>query len=201
MLALFFDGNPHATVFFQNSVSSSNVVKIVSLIERKLTAFEDFDRRFPAFGGYLPWFAHDGSGAIVPAHDWQNTVPSLDNGEMIYGIVALREALAKSQYAQLARVKQIIQVLFLLFPIFIGQSILSLLAEIRRSIGIDGQNCRGGVLRRSGSRSLRHGDSQCQRSLLRSEQLQNRSTVLFGRSIRRRTVCALSLHADLASRM
>lgn len=77
----------------------------LDLLEKKVTSLEDFDHRYPAFGGFLPWFCPrgvrpDGScrgmaedvGPIEPAtnwQSWQDNLPGLDNGQIAWAIVAV----------------------------------------------------------------------------------------------------------------
>lgn len=77
----------------------------LDLLEKKVTSLEDFDRRYPAFGGFLPWFCPRGArqdgtcrgssedaGPIEPATNWQSwtdNLPGLDNGQIAWAIVAV----------------------------------------------------------------------------------------------------------------
>eukprot|EP00930_Biecheleria_cincta_P034732 TRINITY_DN23967_c0_g1_i1.p1 TRINITY_DN23967_c0_g1~~TRINITY_DN23967_c0_g1_i1.p1 ORF type:complete len:666 (+),score=135.99 TRINITY_DN23967_c0_g1_i1:125-1999(+) len=81
----------------------------LNLLEKKVASLEDFDRRYPAFGGFLPWFCPrgaraDGScrgiaedaGGIEPAtnwQSWQDNLPGLDNGQIAWAVVAVIEVL------------------------------------------------------------------------------------------------------------
>ncbi|KAH3766789.1 GPI anchored protein [Pelomyxa schiedti] len=73
----------------------------VDILERKIQAIEDFDKNFPGFGGFLPWFDVTDAG-ISPTWDFEDRVPSLDNGEMIWGIIGIIQALSDTGYLDLA---------------------------------------------------------------------------------------------------
>ena len=45
-----------------------------------MTSYEKFNREYPGFGGFLPWFLNQNAG-MRPTDDWQNRVPGLDNGQ------------------------------------------------------------------------------------------------------------------------
>jgi hypothetical protein len=47
------------------------------------------------FKGYLPWIYINDTD-IIPANGWWNSVPALDNGEMMWGIYAVYHVLDKS---------------------------------------------------------------------------------------------------------
>lgn len=81
-----------------------------SILERKWMSYSKFNETYPGFGGFLPWlvpfvvtngyflpslirFAHSESTSLSPTWDWVNRVPALDNGENIWGIYAVIEAL------------------------------------------------------------------------------------------------------------
>lgn len=77
----------------------------LDILERKVTTMEAFDAKYPAYGGFLPWFCSRGSiglGAeyrcrtieqeaqlIAPTRDWLESVPALDNGQMAWATYAL----------------------------------------------------------------------------------------------------------------
>lgn len=60
---------------------------VLGMMERKVNSYKAFNDDFPGFGGYLPWYHVDDDG-IGLQWDWPNKVPSLDNGENIWSIVA-----------------------------------------------------------------------------------------------------------------
>ncbi|CAK8997317.1 unnamed protein product [Durusdinium trenchii] len=81
----------------------------LEILEKKVSSMEDFDRRFPACGGFLPWFCSRGisNGSckglnetftfIEPKVDSASvlSVPALDNGQMAWAAVALVQVLQK----------------------------------------------------------------------------------------------------------
>jgi len=83
----------------------------LDILEKKVSSLEDFDRRFPAFGGYLPWFCSRGYSQktgnckgldesfsyIEPKTDPSEKIslPALDNGQMAWAITALVQVLGK----------------------------------------------------------------------------------------------------------
>jgi uncharacterized protein YggL (DUF469 family) len=94
LMAQYFANSTRAQTLFNNSVSGSTYQKVLNLLDRKLSAFEIFNNRWPGFGGFLPWIYNDGIGAIRPTDDWQHAVPALDNGEMIWALIALQRSLS-----------------------------------------------------------------------------------------------------------
>jgi len=81
-------------------------------LEKKVSTMEDFDRRYPAFGGFLPWFCargaledgrcrglNDPAGGLEPTYDFHDSMPGLDNGQMAWAIVALVHVLKKKATA------------------------------------------------------------------------------------------------------
>lgn len=83
----------------------------LNILEKKVSSLEDFDRRFPAFGGFLPWFCTRGYSQktgqckgldesfsyIEPKTDPSEKIslPALDNGQMAWAITALVQVLGK----------------------------------------------------------------------------------------------------------
>jgi hypothetical protein len=57
-----------------------------------MKSFEDFNTKYPGFGGFLPWISVN-AGKVEPTYDWQNRVPSLDNGEWFWSLYGLAEVL------------------------------------------------------------------------------------------------------------
>jgi hypothetical protein len=53
----------------------------------------EFNKTFPGYGGWLPWYLQNGSAPLMPTDDWVNRVPALDNWENLWAIVALVEVL------------------------------------------------------------------------------------------------------------
>jgi hypothetical protein len=64
----------------------------VEVLRRKIETYRQFDREYPGFGGFLPWFTVGDEG-MAPTWDFKTRVPSLDNGELIWSMIAAAEAL------------------------------------------------------------------------------------------------------------
>ena len=96
----------------------------LDILEKKARTMEDFDARFPGFGGFMPWFCSRGineagycktltepGARMMPVSGWEKRLPGLDNGQLAFGTVAVVHALkrratqegASSRFAQLAR--------------------------------------------------------------------------------------------------
>ncbi|KAJ6636684.1 hypothetical protein Bhyg_15277 [Pseudolycoriella hygida] len=97
MLSLYFLDDVYARQFFGNT-SEANVIDV---LERKIASYNDFHRRYPGFGGFLPWFAANGTQMNL-LDGWLSRVPSLDNGQLIWSIKILIEALRRKSLDDLA---------------------------------------------------------------------------------------------------
>ena len=75
-LSLSGDGRAQALVSRKSSLE---------IIKKKMTSYEKFDREYPGFGGFLPWFLITENG-ILPTPEWQNRVPGLDNGQWMWAL-------------------------------------------------------------------------------------------------------------------
>mmetsp|Transcript_23573 Transcript_23573/g.42586 ORF Transcript_23573/g.42586 Transcript_23573/m.42586 type:complete len:639 (+) Transcript_23573:53-1969(+) len=96
----------------------------LDLLEKKVSTMEDFDRRYPSFGGFLPWFCARGTfangacrglddplGPLEAAKGWETSMPGLDNGQMAWATAALvrvlkQHALADGAGDRLSRLAQ-----------------------------------------------------------------------------------------------
>ncbi|EWG53954.1 hypothetical protein FVEG_12278 [Fusarium verticillioides 7600] len=65
-----------------------------SIMETKLKTYSQFNQTYPGFGGFLPWIKTD-TTTISPQDGWDDRVPGLDNGELIWAVYACIEALQK----------------------------------------------------------------------------------------------------------
>lgn len=97
MLSLYMMDNIYARQFFNNA-SQENIVEI---LEKKIASYNDFHRRYPGFGGFLPWFTANGSQMNL-LNGWTSQVPALDNGQLIWSIKILIETLQTKQLFDLA---------------------------------------------------------------------------------------------------
>ncbi|GFG10024.1 hypothetical protein IFM5058_04716 [Aspergillus udagawae] len=76
-------GSPEAARFLSPQDPSAAPELAVSIMERKLQTYLRFNETFPGFGGYLPWFTST-TQDLTPTWDWNNRVPGLDNGELLW---------------------------------------------------------------------------------------------------------------------
>eukprot|EP01084_Bolivina_argentea_P125332 222079_1 len=76
-----------------NDAQYKNISNQINIINTKLLTFQTFNKMYPGFGGFLPWFTITQSSNkyyIVPAGDWQSQTPALDNGAMYWSIYGLK---------------------------------------------------------------------------------------------------------------
>ena len=85
ILAKVMENNQHAHMIY----SVEDVIKIMA---KKVETYEDFNTRYPGFGGWIPWVALNGSNKIEPTWDFKNRTPSLDNGQLFWASLALNAA-------------------------------------------------------------------------------------------------------------
>lgn len=88
-------GNEYARLFFNVSANGADINQhLIQLLTGKMKAYESFDKTYPGYGGYLPWFhVVKINGSLAPQPDWNYRVPSLDNGEWVWGLYAVSNAL------------------------------------------------------------------------------------------------------------
>jgi hypothetical protein len=72
-------GSPQAARFLTPAHPDSAADFAVSILERKLQSYLQFNESYPGFGGFLPWFTSS-TQTLSPTWDWNNRVPGLDNG-------------------------------------------------------------------------------------------------------------------------
>jgi hypothetical protein len=72
-------GSQHAARFLSpnNPNQAPNIA--FHLMSLKLQTYLQFNKTYPGFGGFLPWYTGD-TVEISPTYDWVNRVPALDNG-------------------------------------------------------------------------------------------------------------------------
>mmetsp|Transcript_75629 Transcript_75629/g.180717 ORF Transcript_75629/g.180717 Transcript_75629/m.180717 type:complete len:644 (+) Transcript_75629:63-1994(+) len=97
----------------------------LDILEKKVSSMEDFDARFPGFGGYMPWFCSrgindagvcksttdPGTSRMMPLPGWERSLPGLDNGQLAFGTAAVVHVLERraaqeggsGRFAQMAR--------------------------------------------------------------------------------------------------
>lgn len=71
-------------------------------LEAKIAAYERFDRRYPGFGGFLPWYEVR-EGEVHPLKDWSDRAPALDNGQLAWSLYLAAGALRQAGREGLAR--------------------------------------------------------------------------------------------------
>jgi hypothetical protein len=75
------------------------VDEALELAEKKIDSYERFATKYPGFGGFLPWIKVSGTD-ISPTSDWNNRVPSLDNGQLFWAAYGLAHVL-ETKYSHL----------------------------------------------------------------------------------------------------
>ena len=92
-------GDPRAARFVYPQVPSDAAQWAVSMMSTKLQTYLEFNKTYPGFGGFLPWFLSNET-KIQPTSDWVNRVPALDNGELIWAVYAVVQALNQSNASE-----------------------------------------------------------------------------------------------------
>lgn len=90
VLAKALAGNEAASIFVTRKMDFTATEvrdKVLSALELKLKAFEQWNVDYPGFGGYIPWF-NVKNGVARPMDAWKDSVPALDMSEMIWGLYA-----------------------------------------------------------------------------------------------------------------
>lgn len=103
--AQVLSGSPSASRFIAPEHPWNAPHIVTDILTKKLATYTTFNTTFPGFGGLLPWFLANET-AIRPTADWVNRIPALDNGELLWAVYALIEALdgcAGHEQRQLAR--------------------------------------------------------------------------------------------------
>ncbi|MDP2929926.1 MAG: hypothetical protein Q8O01_07720, partial [Candidatus Omnitrophota bacterium] len=78
-------GNKYGVILTgQNDVDAARRMAI-NILKEKMDAYEEYNRSFPAFGGFLTWSTMR-YGKIQPASDWSDRLPALDAGEWAWPI-------------------------------------------------------------------------------------------------------------------
>lgn len=95
VLAKTLSGSENAARFVSPEKPAEAAEIAFGILEAKLEAYLQFNRTFPGFGGFLPWFLHGDGAAVGPAADWVGRVPGLDNGELLWGVYAAVQALQR----------------------------------------------------------------------------------------------------------
>ena len=93
--------------FFAAAAGTTNATAIrahiVDTCRRKIATYRRFNSYYPGFGGFLPWFHVDAVTGLAPQPPhWVDAVPSLDNGELVWCMYALVQALHDAHETALA---------------------------------------------------------------------------------------------------
>jgi hypothetical protein len=77
------------------------VGRAIEVLRAKISTYERFNRDYPGFGGFLPWYEVK-AGRIEPERGWGERVPSLDNGELAWALYAAAKVLRRTGHPELA---------------------------------------------------------------------------------------------------
>lgn|GEM_PF-2735755 len=110
LLALAVLGrDPRAQIFMSPDNPSQAAQTAVDILTRKIFTYEKFNREYPGYGGFLPWYIIEADG-IRPAGsedslswDWRSRVPALDNGQLMWSLYLAYHALEEKGHTELAR--------------------------------------------------------------------------------------------------
>lgn len=79
MYAHAIAGNQLAATFVYPEEYSNASEYAISMLSNKLNAYLAFNKTYPGYGGFIPWFLANET-AMRPTSDWVDRVPALDNG-------------------------------------------------------------------------------------------------------------------------
>jgi hypothetical protein len=113
MLVKAVEGDPVAQALLTPDPTRPElaVQAALDVLARKIGTYERFDRRYPGFGGFIPWYqVHEGEmvptgqedGNAGTGGDWTYRVPGLDNGQLAWSLYQAANALAERGHPQLA---------------------------------------------------------------------------------------------------
>lgn len=95
VLAQALSGNSDAATFVAPDAPSTASDVAFGLMQQKLNTYLEFNRTYPGFGGFLPWY-NNTYATIAPTDDWVDRVPGLDNGELLWAVYAAVQVLESS---------------------------------------------------------------------------------------------------------
>lgn len=98
LLALAANGNAAAVAMLGGRPA------VLEALSNKISAYDSFNQRYPAYGCFLPWFVVS-NGQLEPSPGgWINPyrTPGLDNGELIWAVYAAAIALNNTGEGQLS---------------------------------------------------------------------------------------------------
>ncbi len=101
VIAKILTGDPLAARLMGKGVDVRS--EALAILARKMDSYERFDREYPGYGGFMPWIKIGADGSLGPADKhWENNVPSLDNGEWMFTLLAVEHVLRQQGEAALA---------------------------------------------------------------------------------------------------
>eukprot|EP01027_Heterolobosea_sp_BB2_P005234 GEZU01008021.1.p1 GENE.GEZU01008021.1~~GEZU01008021.1.p1 ORF type:complete len:336 (-),score=62.07 GEZU01008021.1:60-1019(-) len=117
MLALAIQGNPYARTFVGSTINNKNhdfskytnlgvdpvTAAALQVLDNKMSSYERFNAQYPGFGGFFPWYAVNDSGIFLLDSNWIDQVPGLDNGELIWALIACAHTLQEAGFHDLAQ--------------------------------------------------------------------------------------------------
>ncbi|MCC6747009.1 MAG: hypothetical protein IT371_05075 [Deltaproteobacteria bacterium] len=82
--------------------------RALEVLTTKIATYERFNREYPGFGGFLPWYTlRDGRLVPIPSvregDGWETRVPGLDNGQLAWSLYYAANALQELGHRDLAR--------------------------------------------------------------------------------------------------
>ena len=98
-------GDPRAARFVYPQVPADAPKIAAGIMTQKLQAYLQFNQTYPGYGGFLPWFLSNDT-ELQPTSDWVNRVPALDNGELIWAVYAVIQALNRSERPEFRQLAQ-----------------------------------------------------------------------------------------------
>jgi len=96
LLAKVFMGDAQAKIIIGGDEPKNAYRIAINLLNKKLTAYEQFNQSYPSFGGYLPWFtikSDNNKSWIAPMPHWSDRTPALDNGQLAWSLYVAYKAL------------------------------------------------------------------------------------------------------------
>jgi hypothetical protein len=103
LLVKALEGDPTARALLTPDPRDPQLAVGVALdvLRRKIAAYRQFDRDYPGYGGFLPWYKVE-HGKVAPTDGWTDRVPGLDNGELAWSLYRARDVLERLGHPELA---------------------------------------------------------------------------------------------------
>ncbi|MFC2140638.1 hypothetical protein ACFLQ1_02835, partial [Candidatus Auribacterota bacterium] len=101
ILSLAVSKDERASLFISPNDPSSAPKKALTLLEKKIKSYEKFNKEYPGYGGFLPWFLVSDKG-MRPTNDWKDRVPGLDNGQFAWSLFLTDHILRTNGHHKLA---------------------------------------------------------------------------------------------------